>query len=362
MHLAFVLAGLGPGGAERVVSLITRDFCERGHDVTLFAFDSPGDPIYHAFDPRVRLVRLALPPARGRLTALRRVLALRRALLAAQPALVLGFLTKINVITLLATSATGLPVIVSERNNPQAQQASSAWNRAAARLYPRAAAIVIQTEASRRALPPGVRKRAIVIPNPVPAAARAPGAISPHVFAAVGRLEPQKGFDRLLQAFATIAGDCPEWQLAIWGEGPLHGALTAQIQALGLADRARLAGLSAAPGAWVTEATAFVLSSRFEGFPNALAEAMAAGLPVAAFACDFGPADLIADDADGLLVPKGDVAALAAALRRLATDPALRSRLGDAARINMRRFESDIVLAAWRNLVARLAADPPAKG
>lgn len=362
MHLAFVLAGLGAGGAERVVSLITRDCCERGHDVTLFAFDSPGDPVYHAFDPRVRLVRLALPPARGGLLVLRRALALRRALLAARPALVLSFLTKINITTLLATTGTGLPVIVSERNNPLAQQASRYWNRAAALLYPRAAAIVIQTGASRRALPADVRSRAIVIPNPVPPVARAPRPITPPVLAAVGRLEHQKGFDLLLRAFAAIAGDCPEWQLVIWGEGPLRAALTAQIHSLGLADRARLAGLSTAPGAWLGAATAFVLSSRYEGFPNALAEAMAAGLPVAAFACDFGPADLIDDGADGLLVAGGDVAALAGAMRRLATDPALRSRLGASAQSSMRRFESDIVLAAWRNLVARSAADRAVKG
>jgi len=169
----------------------------------------------------------------------------------------------------------------------------------------------------------------------------------------------------LLNAFAEIADEVPDWRLAIFGEGPERRALEHQIDRLGLAGRAFLPGASATPSDWVAAADAFVLSSRYEGFANVLAEAMASRLPVAAFDCDFGPADMVTDTVDGLLVPPEDTAALAAALRRLMTDAALRRRLGAAAGAGVARFDASQVTCSWIDLIAKCAAarhDGPVKG
>lgn len=359
-RVAFVLAALGAGGAERVISLITSTWVERGVDVTVIAFDAADDIIYHRFDPRVRLVRLGIAPARsGGWAALqanyRRVRALRSALRRLRPDVLIAFLTKINALTLVAATGLGCPVIVSERNNPRRQAAHPFWNLALQGLYRRAAAVVMQTRASLDCLPSRIHRRAMVIPNPILPPVAVGLAPERPTLVAVGRLVPQKGFDLLIDAFARIAGDYQEWSLVIWGEGPERTIIEMRIQALGLTDRVRLPGLSEAPGAWMAEATVFVLSSRYEGFPNALAEAMAAGLPVVAFDCPFGPSEMIEHEVDGLLVCSEDVSGLAAALSRIMSDPALRKRLGAAAGASAARFAPYRIIERWDALMLRVA-------
>lgn len=362
MRVAFVLAGLGAGGAERVVSLIASAWASRGDDVSVIAFDGPEEKVFHRFSPRVRLVRLAIPVVQGvNYSVLRgtlgRISALRRTLRDAQPDLIISFLTKINVLTLVAAAGLRRPVIVSERNNPTLQEIHPAWNLLLSWLYRRASAVVMQTEASLSCLPRSGRARAMVIPNPIPRlAARSSAVKPPAAVVAVGRLVRQKGFDLLLDAFRRIADRHPGWSLEIWGEGPERQAIEAQVQALGLAPRIRLNGLSAAPASWMSDAAVFVLPSRYEGFPNALGEAMAAGLPVAAFDCAFGPREMIQNEVDGLLVPHEDVGALAAALDRLMADPALRARLGTAAREGSARFAPEKILAQWDALTTGILA------
>lgn len=361
LHIALVIAGLSAGGAERVLSLIAGSWVERGHRITLIAFDAPTDPIFHAFDPRIELIRLNIPPTTIRwpraFAALRRYRALSRTLRRLKPDVTISFLTKINVLTLLAGLGNRRRLIVSERNNPRLQQADRTWTVLLARLLWRADAIVMQTEASLECLQGAARRRAHVIPNPILAEPiPGPSRLSP-VIAATGRLTWQKGFDLLIDAFALIAPHHPHWILTIWGEGPDRAALEQRIASHGLSFRIRLPGTSRSPGEWLGQADAFVLSSRYEGFGNALGEAMAAGLPVVAFDCDYGPAEMIRHERDGLLVPAGDVAELAASLDRLLGDAALRTRLSGAARVSATRFEPNAIIARWDRLVEGVMAE-----
>jgi glycosyltransferase involved in cell wall biosynthesis len=120
-----------------------------------------------------------------------------------------------------------------------------------------------------------------------------------------------------------------------------------------LEDRVLLPGNSANHGDWIGQADAFVLASRFEGFPNVLVEAMMAGLPVVSFACDFGPAEIVTHDRDGLLVPAGDVESLVINLRNILKVSGLRDRLGGAARTSAARFATERVVSKWDSLVNR---------
>ena len=356
--IAFVVAGLGAGGAERVIAMLASAWVRSGRHVTVFAFDLETDPVYHDFDPRIRLVRLGGAGApRGVFAVIGRVRRLRAALLGLQPGIVISFLTKINAVTLLATLGTGLPAIVCERNNPRRQAAHPAWQVLLHRLYRRAAAIVIQTEASRECLPAAVAPRAVVIANPIAPCTRAavPADARPQTLVAVGRLEAQKGFDRLLTAFARVAPGNPDWRLIIWGEGPRRADLEGQAAALGLGRQFALPGLSPTPQGWLASAGVFVLSSHHEGFPNALGEAMAAGLPVIAFDCAYGPAEMIETGVSGLLVADGDTSGFAEGLQALMRQPALRARLAGAAGASMARFDPERILALWTDLVARVS-------
>jgi len=360
MRVAFTLAALDAGGAERIIDLLSRAALAQGWDVTIVTFDRPTDPVFHQYDERVRLRRLALPvAAKGPsriILMIRRIRALRKLLREERFDVAVSFLTKINVLALLARIGTGTPMIVSERNNPLRQRSHMVWQLLLDRLYPSAAAIVMQTERSKVCLPRRQRIRALVIPNPMLAPPAAPRTASPPTLVAVGRLTEQKGFDLLLNAFAEIADEVPDWRLVIFGEGPDRAALEHQIERLRLGGRSFLPGASAAPGDWVAASDAFVLPSRYEGFPNVLAEALGSGLPVVAFDCDFGPADMITDNVDGLLVPPEDTAALAAALHRLMTDAALRRRLGAAAAAGAVRFDARQVNKSWIDLMTKCAA------
>ncbi|RJF94255.1 glycosyltransferase family 4 protein [Sphingomonas cavernae] len=358
LHIVFVLSALGAGGAERVVSLIASRWAARGDTVTVIAFDGPDDPIYHDFDSHVRFVRLGVSTDKGgkagaMLRSASRAWRLRRALKRLAPDRTISFLTKVNVLTLLATLGSKRRVIISERNNLARQAMNPLWRRLAKALYGRADAIVMQTEPSIACLPRGARARAVVIPNPLCriAAREVPPGMQHLV--AVGRLEAQKGFDLLINAFARISDLNPRWALVIYGEGPERSALEAQIRKERLDGRVLLAGLSTAPGAWIEQGSIFVLSSRFEGFPNVLGEAMAAGLPVVAFDCAFGPGEMINNGVDGILIPDGRVGALADTLTHMMRDPELRARLGAAAAQSAMRFAPDRVIARWDAVVAR---------
>jgi glycosyltransferase involved in cell wall biosynthesis len=174
---------------------------------------------------------------------------------------------------------------------------------------------------------------------------------------AVGRLSREKGVDLLLHAFARAALPLSAWQLVILGDGPERPALEAQIRVLGLQHNVLMPGVVADPERWLQHAELFVLSSRFEGFPNALLEAMSCGLAAVAFDCPSGPGEIIRNEHTGLLVPPADADALTAAIARLAQDPDLRRRLGTAAALDVaQRFNLNRVAALWEAAWIRVAA------
>lgn len=349
MHVAILVTALGAGGAEQVIAQLSRHLALNGRRVTLISFDAPDDLIYHGFDNRVELVRLGCANS-GTTGNLRKIFRLRGALRATRPDLLLSFLTKNNLLASIAI--VGLPIrwIACERNNPERQQANPLWNALLRITYRRADAIVCQTAAVQRCFPRAVKSRLHVIPNPIaPSDAKPTGSGSRLV--AVGRLDRQKGFDILIDAFARVASLHPEWQLQIWGEGPERANLEKRIADHAMIDRIILRGVSAQPRGWIAEADVFVLSSRYEGFPNVLGEALSAGLPVIATDCDFGPSEMVSHGIDGWLVPSEQPAALISALDRVLGDATLRSRLASRARAAAERFAPPGVMAEWERLI-----------
>ena len=356
LRVAFVLSSLGAGGAERVIAKLSERLVMDGVEVTVIAFDRPEDPIFHQFDPRVAMVRLALPPVSGRgkalANAVRRLQRLRGALARGRFDVAISFLTKINALCLAASIGLPTPVIVSERNNPRLQPKHWLWDMLLKLLYPRAQSIVLLTDGSRVCLPERQRSRAVVIRNPAAAPPFESRGAQLMRCVGVGRLTHQKGFDLLIQAFARIAGRFPEWELIIWGDGPDRQQLQEQIARLGLHSRITLAGTTPQPGSWVEEATMLVLSSRYEGGPNVVIEALASGIPVIASRCDFGPAELIEDGRDGLLVPPEDSAALAEAMARMMSDAGLRAGLARSGQQRIAAEASlDTIMDQWRDVI-----------
>lgn len=363
-NIMIVLPGLSAGGSERVISTLANAWVGRGWRVAVTTFEMASTPSYYDYDPRVSLIPLEVPmgprPLLSSLLAVaRRAFRLRRAIRDFSPDLVISFLTRTNVLTLLATTGLRPPVIVSERNNPELQDVGRLWDWLRSRLYRRAFGLVTMTRGALAYFPRRMRRREWVIPNPVTLPESVSGPRGATRLTAVGRLVPQKGFDLLLDAFARVAPRFPEWNLVIWGEGPDREALERQRDRLGLSDRVAFPGVSKTPGGWMESADAFVLSSRFEGWGIVLLEAMAAGIPSVSFDCPWGPADMIRHQVDGILVPREDVPALGEAIARVLADPELRRRLGSAAQLSAKRFAPDIVVDQWNEVVLEAIGRSP---
>jgi glycosyltransferase involved in cell wall biosynthesis len=356
-RLAIVLSTFSTGGAERAASLLAAHWSADGHRVSLLTLDAVDRDFYEIPADVERIGLGVLGSSSNKLAGLgratRRALALRRALGAVRPGVVLSLGDRTNVLTLLATAGLGIRTFVSERTDPRFASTGPHWKLARRLLYPAAAGVVVQTESvatwARRRW-----RRVTVIPNFVERPRRvATPAVDhgPRTLVAMGRLAPVKGFDLLCRAFARIAPAHPAWTLVIYGEGPERSVLERLVAQSGVAGRVLLPGRVTEPEAALAAGHAFALPSRHEGFPNALLEAMACGLPVVAFDCPSGPSEIVIHEQDGLLVPPQDVEAFAAALHRVLGSADVRERLGANARRVVDRFSPARVCARWGSLL-----------
>ena len=354
MRICGVIASLGSGGAERVMTELCSGWHHRGHHVTLLTLSSGVDDFY-AVPPDVKRVALgvasvstnALDAIRANVVRLQRV---RAALRNAQPDVVVSFTDQTNVLVVLAAQHLGIPVVVSERIDPRRHDPGSAWRALRHATYRHASAIVVQTERVRswgeRFVPTA---SVFVIPNPQRAAqvVTPPAGDRATRIMAMGRLVHQKGFDQLIRAFAMVAADFPDWHLDIYGEGPDRAMLEALVRTHGVSHRVSLPGRTTQGDAALAAASVFALTSRYEGFPNVLLEAMTHGCACVATDCDSGPAELLVGGRSGLLAPVDDTAAIAGALRQLMGDRELRTSLGTAAQEASARFSPECVLDHW---------------
>jgi N-acetylgalactosamine-N,N'-diacetylbacillosaminyl-diphospho-undecaprenol 4-alpha-N-acetylgalactosaminyltransferase len=343
----FVINSLEGGGAERVFATLIAGLASQfSCSIELVLLDRypekyevPGSVRRHQLDCGQRIG--------ASISGLYRLVARER------PDLIFSFLTRANCAAIIAGKRFGIPVVVSERVNTSSHFARGLGglvNRMAVRvLYPLASRVVAPSHgvANDLILNYNVASHHVdVIHNPVDraaiasAAARSPDLDLPsRYWLGIGRLVPNKNFAMMLDAFAAAGA---RGDLVILGEGPERAALEARARQLGIAKRVRLAGFSANPFPSLARARAYLSTSNAEGFPNALVEALALGVPVAATDCDSGPGEILSGhnrdkvtactrEAFGMLVPVGDVAAMAAAIRQLDEDDGERDALAAAA-------------------------------
>jgi GalNAc-alpha-(1->4)-GalNAc-alpha-(1->3)-diNAcBac-PP-undecaprenol alpha-1,4-N-acetyl-D-galactosaminyltransferase len=363
MRITLITSSLRAGGAERVLSLMGNYWAAQGWAVTLLTLNHAHERPFYELHPALSHTALGIAapssdPLRALANNTRRLGVLRTAIHNSQPEAVISFMDRPNTLTLLAMVGTRLPILISERNDPHQRKLSTSWAMLRQLSYRRANRLIVQTRGALTYFPHRLQQRATIIPNPV---LLPPGAEYPpptrgagKMLLAMGRLHEQKGFDQLLAAFARIAPHHPQWSLTIWGEGELRPQLEAQVMQWGLSERVRLPGTTKRPGQAMRQADLFVLSSRYEGFPNVLGEAMACGLPVVSFDCPSGPNELIREGIDGALVPPGDTVALARTLDRLMTSEGTRQRMAERAPEVLERFAITKVMHTWETLIQQL--------
>jgi glycosyltransferase involved in cell wall biosynthesis len=202
----------------------------------------------------------------------------------------------------------------------------------------------------------GQRTRIETMSNGAPPHEGEPSRLDSKVVVAAGRLEASKGFDLLIDAWSKVAPEHPDWRLRIFGEGVLHGKLDKQVNRLGLAGKVELMGFTTQLQKEMVDSSLFVLSSRAEGYPMVLLEAMGCGLPLVSTDCPAGgPRDIIEEGVDGFLVPNEDVAGLATALNRaIELDPERRREMGRAALAKAQERSQVAVARKWSALFTEL--------
>ena len=283
-----------------------------------------------------------------------------RALLQQQrPKRVLALLTKTNILCSAAVWDLPIHLVVSERNDPRLQSIDRLWSRLRCVYYRRADVVTANTEGVLEALQAmGPWQRLALLPNPLPTALTLQDSHEPPVdreaeVLAVARLVPQKGLDVLIRAFASLPESVRDgWSLTLVGDGPELATLQALASDAGLRDLVHFEGFRSDPLVFMRRASIFALPSRFEGMPNALLEAMAAGLPSVVTDASPGPLEMVRNGHQGLVVPTDDVSAFAAALQKLMLDRDLRNRCGVAARTTLRALDWDVVESHWRSVLA----------
>lgn len=360
MRITLVISNLGAGGAERVMSVMANYWADHGYEVTVITIASAeGD--FYSLHPRVHRIGLGLYGSSSHISAsvwknFVKLKRLRQELKRSRPNIVLSFIDITNVLTLMASVRLGVPIIVCEHTDPRHHQIGPLWSGLRYMVYRRAVAVVVLTNALREWAERYVRPEAVhVIPNPVLVSddqSQDSGnyGLRGRTVGAMGRLGHEKGFDILLKAFARCAKTHAEWSLVILGEGQERKALEQLIEQLGIQDRVSMPGQVQGPFRILRKLDMFVLSSRYEGFPMALVEAMACGLAVISTDFPSGVREIVREGVDAVVVPAENIDALAAAMNRLMSNPVERNCLRTHAVDVTERFGTNSVMAMWEGV------------
>lgn len=369
MKLLVAISSLSGGGAERTVATLSAQWAAAGHRVRVVTIASAAQDTYD-LDPAVERIALDLqrPGGNAALTLvnnLRRALALRRQLRAFGPDVAIGMMTVTNVLLALAAMGLSTRTLGCERVHPPRVPLGAVRALVRKWLYGRLTAVAALTERSAAWLRANTRARqvvvvpnAVVLPLPQTDPIVAPQTVclaGRKVLLGAGRLDAQKGFHDLIRAFASLESVYPHWDLVILGEGALRPELEQAVKDFGLGGRVFLPGRVGNLSDWYAAASLFALSSEFEGFPNALLEAMAHGVPAVSYDCDTGPAEIIRNKIDGLLVQTGDWAALGKAIGSLMANPDSLAEMGARARSVRHRFAMPEILAKWEQVFLGIA-------
>lgn len=340
------------GGAERVISVLCNRFVEQGIETTIIVRQNPHS--VYPLDDRVRLVATSATGRIGILRNLKRNLKLRHEIKKSKPDVIISFLTPINIQTILFSVGLGIPVVVSERNNPETD--INRRDRLMAKLlYPLCRGLVFQTEDAKNWFSNRIQNKGTVIPNPISENLPSRKEVVPGRIVSVGRLVAQKNQKMLIDAFAAYSARNPAATLTIYGQGPMKEELEQYINARGMQKKIILAGYCANVMEEIADAALFILPSDYEGMPNALIEAMGIGLPCISTDCPCGgPRYLIDDGINGVLVPVADAQAMTKAIERLMNDPNEAETIGTHASELKKRLDSHVVAQQWLDFCSGL--------
>lgn len=356
-NIAFVISSLTAGGAERVVSTLSNELV---HDfnITIIVFYKC-KPFY-ALDPAINLVfckqeyKSKINKVKSLLNHFQLINCIFKNLKRNDIDVSIGFMTTTNIYTIIASRMAKIPSVISERIHPSHSKLVSAWVKLRSLIYPKASKIVVQTEGIKSYFTSFIPNDKIaIIKNPLATNFIVDSSVvKEKIVLNVGRLNFQKNQELLINAFSNVNNN--DWKLIIIGKGSRLREHQKLIKELGMEHKVEIINNVTNMSAFYNKASIFASTSDYEGFPNALTEAMHFGLPCIATDCPSGPSELIKDGENGFLIPIKNQVELQKKLELLMSNINLRNKLSDKALVSTAQFGVDVIAQQWKDLINNL--------
>lgn len=359
VNLAFVISSLNPGGAERVLSILANELIE-DYNITIITLYKT-EPFYK-LNNKIKIaycqqLYIDNPSKWQSITNHFTIFYNLFKIIRKQKIEVcIGFMTTSNIYVSLASKLIKIPCIISERIHPEHYDIGKFWNFIRKKTYPLATKLVVQTASIKAYFEVFMMShQLVIIKNPLAPELATKRDLHTHkkkVILNVGRLDYQKNQDLLIKAFANINND--DWILHIIGEGVNRDTYEDLIKSLKIENKVKLLGNKTNVDSYYNESSIFVFSSRFEGFPNALTEAMYFGLPSISTDCPSGPSELITDGYNGFLIPVEDQQAMEVKLLTLMNDSGLRIKFSENSIKTTEEFQSSVIANQWKSIINQI--------
>jgi len=346
------------GGAEKGFTDVATGMVEKGYGVTVLTFDPPGSSSFYPMNDKIRRINLGIGDTAQKTTiaeSLKRISMLRKVVQDEKPDTVIAFMHSMFVPMALALVGTGIPVIASEHTVPEHYRGKlfEFFMFIFSAIFVRR--ITVLSDDVKDLYPTVLRPRMYTMPNPIKVVQnnKKRGEYGERkVILNVGRLDPKKDQRTLVQAFATLAKDYPEWDLKIIGEGPMRSDLELLINVLDMQDRVFLPGTTKEIEKEYQQAEFFVTASQYESLGMSTVEALSHGLPAIGFQDCPGTNKIIQEGKNGMLLPsRNRILMMANAMKKLVEDDALRFKLSEAAPASVETFQSENIYRNWDKLI-----------
>lgn len=320
MKILFVISSLTSGGAERVLTTLANYWASKKMDVCIYTPSS--QDVFYALNENIKLLSTPKRIKNPVLNFFHTLYNIRQAIKTEQPDIVISFMDRVNIFTLIASIGLKSPVIISERNYYDNLKIKH-WKFLRRATFPLSDGMVVLSHYDYEKYSFVKNKRIILNPLDTYSLPSVKLEDKENLLIAVGSLTKQKGFDMLIKALSGI--DLTNWKCYIIGEGPERAVLTSLIEYHNLTENVLLIGKKNNIYDYFTKASIFVLSSRYEGYPNVLAEAMAHGCSCVAFDCLTGPSEIISDGQNGYLVEANNIDKLREIIVKVLASPNIRT-------------------------------------
>ena len=351
-QLTFLISSLNSGGAERVVSTLANRLVDKFNITIILLYKS--EPFYD-LDDRIT-IKYCFEKYSGKVKHLKLLNKVYKKTKESRTDVLIGFMTTANIYAVIVSKFLRIPCIISERIHPEFSSISKPWFKIRKIIYPKCNILVVQTNEIKAYFSDFMKDSKIrIMKNPLSkelTESRQLNASKENIILNVGRLDNQKKQDLLIRAFANIGND--KWKVLIIGDGQLRSQYESLITSLKLEGKVELLRSTSDVATYYNKSRIFVFTSIYEGFPNALTEAMYFGLSSVSTDCPSGPAELIKDGENGFLIPINDQEMLETRLSQLMSDNSIRQKFKKNSISTTEKFESDKVVSEWEILITEL--------